>query len=162
GACDDVLVDSVTIRDAFSDGIDPDSCCRVRIVGCDVESDDDALCIKASLLLGEPRACEDVVVRECRLNSPSNGFKIGTETSGDPRHRVDAVTLQSVKVAAAPAAPPPMRPVPEHEAGYPQAGMFGALPASGVYARHVARLALRDVAVTVTNGDARPLLLTDD
>src|SRR5262249_60980162 len=87
GACDDVLVEGITIRDAFSDGIDPDSCRRVRVVDCDVESDDDALCLKSSLIIGEPRACEDVVVRGCRLNSPSNGFKIGTETSGDVGNR---------------------------------------------------------------------------
>jgi polygalacturonase len=63
GACDDVLVERVTVRDAFSDGIDPDSCRRVRIRDCDVESDDDALCLKTSLILGEARACEDVEVR---------------------------------------------------------------------------------------------------
>jgi polygalacturonase len=86
GACDDVLVEGVTIRDARADGIDPDSCRRVRIRNCDIESDDDALCIKTSLILGVPRTCEDVVVSDCRLNSPSNGFKIGTETSGDVRN----------------------------------------------------------------------------
>jgi polygalacturonase len=263
GACDDVLVEGVTIRNGLSDGIDPDSCRGVRVVGCDIESDDDALCLKSSLVLGEPRACEDVVVRECRLNSPSNGFKIGTETSGDvrnvdvrgcridgtpragadpaglvlaqegggiaiesvdgahvtdiriddvtiaacnvpifirlgargrgqaapaagsirdvtitdlaatgatdactisgiPGHPVDAVTLQRVRVTVAPLAPPPAGPVPELEAEYPQAGMFGPLPASGVYARHVARLSLSDVVATVTNDDPRPWLVTED
>jgi RimJ/RimL family protein N-acetyltransferase len=86
--CDDVLVERVTVRNAFSDGVDPDSCRRVRIRDCDIESDDDALCIKTSLALGAPRACEEVEVTGCRLSSPSNGFKIGTETSGDVR-RVD-------------------------------------------------------------------------
>src|SRR5262245_54904833 len=46
GACDGVTVQGVVIRDALSDGIDPDSCRRVRIVDCDVESDDDAICVK--------------------------------------------------------------------------------------------------------------------
>ena len=235
GACDDVLVEGITIRDGFSDGIDPDSCRRVSIRDCDIESDDDALCIKSSLFLGEPRSCEDVVVRDCRLNSPSNGFKIGTETSGDvrhvdvrgcridgtprtaadpaglvlahegggiaiesvdgadvsdirvsdttieacnvpifirlgargrgqpvpvpgsirnvtisgvsatgatdactisgiPGHPVQVLTLEAVTVAGVPTAAPPAAPVPEREAEYPQAGMFGALPASSLYA----------------------------
>jgi polygalacturonase len=263
GACDDVLVEGITIRDALSDGIDPDSCRRVRIRHCDIESDDDALCIKSSLILGEPRGCEDVVVSDCRLNSPSNGFKIGTETSGDvrnvdvrgchidgtprvgadpaglvlaqegggiaiesvdganvsdiqisdvtiagcnvpifirlgargrgqavpaagsirsvtitnfsatgatdactisgiPGHAVEAVTLAGVTVTGAPTGPVPAGPVPELEAAYPQAGMFGPLPASGVYARHIAGLVLRGVDVTVSNGDPRPRLVTDD
>jgi len=85
GACDDVLVARVTIRDALSDGIDPDSCRRVRIVDCDVEADDDAICVKSSCFLGSPRASEDIEVSGCRTRSGTNGFKIGTETSGDVR-----------------------------------------------------------------------------
>jgi hypothetical protein len=85
GGCDDVLIDGVVIRNAFSDGIDPDSCRRVRIVNCDVESDDDAIVLKGSLILGRPRASEDITVLGCRMRSPSNGFKIGSETSGDFR-----------------------------------------------------------------------------
>jgi polygalacturonase len=86
GDCTDVVVERVTIRDALSDGIDPDSCRQVRIVDCDVESDDDAICLKSSLFLGEPRPCEDVEVLRCRTRSGTNGFKIGTETSGPVRH----------------------------------------------------------------------------
>jgi polygalacturonase len=85
GGCDDVLVDGVVIRDAYADGIDPDCCRRVRIANCDVESHDDALCLKASLLLGVRATTEDVVVTNCRLRSPSNCFKLGTESTGDFR-----------------------------------------------------------------------------
>src|SRR5262245_16050892 len=85
GDCEDVDVRDVTIRDALSDGIDPDSCRRVRIVNCDIESDDDAICIKASLAFGRPRPTEDIHVTRCRTRSGTNGFKIGTETSGSVR-----------------------------------------------------------------------------
>jgi polygalacturonase len=84
-ACNDVLIEAVTIRLAYSDGIDPDSCSRVRIANCDIESDDDAICLKSSLALGRAIASSDVVVEACRMRSSSNGFKIGTETSGDIR-----------------------------------------------------------------------------
>jgi len=85
GACDGVVVRGVTIRDALSDGIDPDSCRRVRIADCDVASDDDAICVKTSLFLGTPRTSEDIEVVRCRTRSGTNGFKIGTETSGAVR-----------------------------------------------------------------------------
>jgi polygalacturonase len=85
GACVDVVVERVTIRDALSDGIDPDSCRRVRIVDCDIESDDDAICLKSSLFMGVPLPCEDIEVLRCRTRSGTNGFKIGTETSGPVR-----------------------------------------------------------------------------
>ncbi len=85
GACTDVVVERITIRDALSDGIDPDSCRRVRIADCDIESDDDAICLKSSLFMGEPLPCEDIEVLRCITRSGTNGFKIGTETSGPVR-----------------------------------------------------------------------------
>src|SRR5689334_14439311 len=86
--CEDVVIDGVTIREAYADGIDPDCCRRVRVVNCDVESDDDALCLKASFALGMRGATEDVIVANCRLRSPSNCFKLGTESTGDFRRIV--------------------------------------------------------------------------
>jgi hypothetical protein len=88
GACEDVLIEGVTIRAAYADGIDPDCCRRVRVANCDVESDDDALCLKASYLLGVRGVTEDVVVTNCRLRSASNCFKLGTESTGDFRQIV--------------------------------------------------------------------------
>jgi polygalacturonase len=88
GGCEDVLIEGVTIRDAFSDGIDPDCCRRVRIANCDIESDDDALCLKASALLSVRGATEGVVVSNCRMRSSSNCFKLGTESTGDFRQIV--------------------------------------------------------------------------
>jgi hypothetical protein len=85
GGCEDVLIEGVTIRAAFADGIDPDCCRRVRIANCDIESDDDALCLKASFFQGVRGATEDVVVTNCRLRSSSNCFKLGTESTGDFR-----------------------------------------------------------------------------
>lgn len=86
--CDDVVVEGIRIRDAYADGIDPDCCRRVRIANCDVESDDDAICLKTSFALGVRQHTEDVVVTNCRLRSPSNCFKLGTESTGDFRQIV--------------------------------------------------------------------------
>ena len=54
------------------------------------------------------------------------------------------------------------RAIPEKEAAYPEARMFGMLPASGLYVRHVRDLRLSDVTFTATPGEARPTLVFDD
>ncbi len=261
GGCDDVVVDGVVIRTAYSDGIDADCCRRVRITNCDVESDDDALCLKTSFLLGEPASTEHVVVRDCRLRSASNCFKLGTESTGDfrdvalsdclfsgrpaethdgsaaaegggiailtvdggaidgvtvsdvvmhdvvapifvrlgdrgrdqrrrrpgtlrnvrirdvvaggatgtgsiaglPGHPVDGVTIERVRIARAEGwRAAPGLDVPECTAVYPRVDMYGVLPAHGLYVRHARNVVLRDVELTVADGDVRPALVADD
>ena len=83
--CDEVDVRRVTIRNGYSDGVDPDCCRHVRIADCDIESRDDAIAIKSSFALGEVRHTEDVVVSGCRLVTLHNGLKLGTESVGDFR-----------------------------------------------------------------------------
>lgn len=54
------------------------------------------------------------------------------------------------------------RPVPEKPTQYPEAWMFGMLPASGLYARHVRNLHLSHVAMDATAGEDRPTIIFDD
>ena len=254
--CDHVVVDGVAIRGAFADGIDPDCCRFVRISNCDVDAWDDAICIKTSLSLGEPRPTEHVTVTNCTLRSSCNNVKIGTETSGDvrdvavsnctmagrpgdpppdensgiaiesvdgaivegvvvsniamhdvatpifvrlgnrgrgldppqpgavrgvrihnvvafdayqtssitgvPGHPVRDITLDGVTIETVADDGPISDPVPELEAEYPRATMFGRLPARGLYARHVEGLELRDVRFPGRADDERPPVVTDD
>lgn len=81
--CDDVDIRGVTIRNGYSDGIDPDCCRRVRISGCRVESRDDAIVLKTSFALGIRRATQDVTVTDCHLTTIHNALKLGTESTGD-------------------------------------------------------------------------------
>lgn len=261
GGCDDVQIDGVTIRNAYADGIDPDACRRVHISNCDIESDDDSIVFKTSLILDERVPTEDVTVTGCTLRSYANCFKIGTETSGDVRNvavsnctmlgtpdrdarrgpgdenagiaieMVDGAVLEGVVVSnvvmrqvltpvfvrlgnrgrgqqppttgalrnvsirnvVATAASetssitglaghPVQRvsidglhvtthggaatagslDVPEQVDQYPEARMFGVLPAAGLYVRHAEQLLLRDVRVTTPQPDARAGLVADD
>jgi polygalacturonase len=99
GDCDDVVVHRVRVVDGFADGIDADASRDVTISECDVASDDDAICVKASLLRGgTPIAARTIVIRDCRVRSASNGVKIGTETIGD----VDGVAITGVVVDGRP------------------------------------------------------------
>ncbi len=80
-ACDDVLLSGVTVRSRVNgnnDGIDIDSCQRVRISDCDISSGDDAICLKST----SARPCRDVVISNCVVSSHCNAIKLGTETNG--------------------------------------------------------------------------------
>jgi len=54
------------------------------------------------------------------------------------------------------------RTVAEKPNAYPEAWMFGMLPASGLYARHVRNLRLDGVELSATAGEARPAIVFDD
>jgi hypothetical protein len=84
--CAGVGIQGVTIRNGYSDGIDADCCRNVRISRCQVESRDDALCLKASFALGARRATENVRISGCRLSTLHNAIKLGTESTGDFRN----------------------------------------------------------------------------
>lgn len=86
--CDKVDIVGVTIRNGYSDGIDPDCCKNVRIANCHIESRDDAIVAKASFALGVRGATENVLVTDCSLVNVRNALKLGTESSGDFRNIV--------------------------------------------------------------------------
>jgi len=80
----DATIERVTIRTrdtglANNDGIDLDSCKDVRIRDCDIESGDDALCLKATSAL----PCRDITASGCKLSTKCNAIKLGTESLGD-------------------------------------------------------------------------------
>jgi len=80
-ACDDVRITGITVRSLVNhnnDGIDIDSCRRVIISDCNIESGDDAIVLKST----SARVCQDVVVSNCVLSSRCNALKMGTESNG--------------------------------------------------------------------------------
>ena len=88
--CDDVLISQIRILNdldvANSDGIDPDHCSNVRILGCHIECADDCICLKASKGNAEYGPCENIIISDCTLVSTSAAIKIGTEGVGDFRN----------------------------------------------------------------------------
>ncbi|MHC4424541.1 MAG: glycoside hydrolase family 28 protein [Planctomycetota bacterium] len=80
-ACDDVCITGVTVRSLVNhnnDGINIDSCRRVVISDCNIESGDDAIVLKST----SARVCGDVAVSNCLLSSRCNALKMGTESNG--------------------------------------------------------------------------------
>lgn len=79
-----VAVERVTIRNTGlfnNDGIDVDSSHDVTIRDCDVESGDDAICMKTT----DTAPTYNVTISGCRLKTNCNGIKFGTESIGDYR-----------------------------------------------------------------------------
>ena len=102
--------------------------------------------------------------------------------TGLPGHRIENVTLENIRVTYpgggtmlhnAPTVQAPgessqtrtrgtMAPIPENPSDYPEFSMFGDLPVWGLYLRHVEGITLKNVQLSVTQPDARPMLRADD
>lgn len=85
--CDHVEIRGVQIKNPVNgpntDGIDITGCQNVTIADCNVDTGDDAICLKTSSAFGsEPRLLKNIVVTNCHLTTCCNGFKIGTESEG--------------------------------------------------------------------------------
>jgi polygalacturonase len=78
-----VRVEGVTIRSRHAgvinaDGIDLDSCQDARITDCDIDSEDDALCLKST----GSTPTRDVTAKNLKLSTGCNAIKLGTESLG--------------------------------------------------------------------------------
>lgn len=74
-----LLVDSRVNEN--NDGLDIDSCRRVVVRHCEINTDDDAICLKST----RPEPCEDIEVHDCALSTECSALKLGTESYGDIR-----------------------------------------------------------------------------
>lgn len=78
--CAFLTIENIKVRsDAAynNDGIDVDGCVHAVVRGCDIDSEDDGICLKS-----ESQPCDDVLVENCRLRSSCNGLKFGTSSKG--------------------------------------------------------------------------------
>lgn len=80
--CKNINISGITIHsrvNSNNDGIDIDSCSNCVIEGCNIDTGDDAVCLKSTFDV----PCNNITVRECVITSDWAGFKIGTESVGD-------------------------------------------------------------------------------
>jgi hypothetical protein len=81
-ACDHIWIDSVRVKNRArpnGDGLDVESCRHVLISNCDIDCDDDAICLKSSIA---QRPCENIVVTNCIISSNTAAVKFGTPSRG--------------------------------------------------------------------------------
>jgi len=92
----------------------------------------------------------------------ATGGTLASSITGLPGFPIEKVTLSNVRIQMAGGGKTAAIAVPEAPGDYPQAPMFGPLPASGIYARHVDGLALRGVELATGRPDTRPPIVLDD
>jgi hypothetical protein len=96
-------------------------------------------------------------------NIVATGGDLASSITGLADHPLEDVTLSDISITMkGGATAAPAGATPEAEGDYPHAPMFGALPAHGLYVRHVRGLTLRNVRLMVETPDARPPLVLDD
>lgn len=75
---DNLRVANVMI-DTYSDGLNLDSCRNVRVSNAIINTPNaDSICLKSSYALDEARACENVIIDDCRVS----GYDLGTLYDG--------------------------------------------------------------------------------
>lgn len=83
-----------------NDGIDIDDCQHVKIADCDINSADDAICLKSYHVNS---SCADVDIQRCNLRSSASGVKFGTASWGGFRniHVADIKVFDTFRSAIA-------------------------------------------------------------
>lgn len=74
--CQYLTITNIKVRSMAAvnnDGIDLDGCSHVVVRGCDIDAEDDGICLKSG-----DQACADVLVEDCRVRSSCNALKFGT------------------------------------------------------------------------------------
>ncbi|MFB3827619.1 MAG: glycoside hydrolase family 28 protein [Bryobacteraceae bacterium] len=96
----------------------------------------------------------NIVARDASLTSSITGI---------PGYKVRRVSLSNIMIAmeGGNRAPAGLE-VPEQIDKYPEAAMFGTLPAFGLYCRHSEGIALSNVALRWQKEDLRPAMIFDD
>ncbi len=91
--------------------------------------------------------------------------RIGCSITGIPGHCIEGVTVRDVTIRFIGGGSPQtcLQSVPEQEHDYPYPLIFGGdLPAYGFYCRHVRRLRLENLTLSVEEKDTRPPVVLDD
>jgi polygalacturonase len=105
-------------------------------------------------------------LKRIRINNlvSSNGSPLPAVIAGLAEKPIEDVAISDVLLHQVGGAAPAMAKLqpPENELGYPEADMFGDLPATGLFARHVRGLTLSNVEVQVARPDPRPALWLQD
>ena len=79
--CENIRVSGLLI-DTHIDGINIDCCKNTVISDCIINSGDDGIVPKSSMVLGRKQLTENLVITNCIVSSECNAIKLGTESNG--------------------------------------------------------------------------------
>ena len=86
----------------------------------------------------------------------NNAGRTGCSITGLPGHPVEDVWLSDITIRQRGGCPAIAVPADEKEKDYPEATMWGALPAKGFFVRHARHITFRNIEITCTEPDQRP------
>lgn len=92
--CTNLIIDSVRVQSTAyynNDGIDIDDCRNVKITRCNVNADDDGICLKSG---NANTFCENVEISDCVVRSSASALKFGTASHGGFKH----VRIRNIKI----------------------------------------------------------------
>ncbi|MGB6975172.1 MAG: glycoside hydrolase family 28 protein [Terracidiphilus sp.] len=118
------------------------------------------LFLRLGVRMRGPKTLQPGVIRRVILSNitSSGASMLPSILSGVPGHSIEDVKISDVflqQVGGGDAARSALEPE-EKSDGYPEPTMFGALPATGLFARHVRNLEVTNVTVETLSKDARP------
>jgi len=89
---------------------------------------------------------------------------IGCILTGLPHLPIEQLSLRDIRIQLAEAAPEARKPetVPEQEKAYPEATMFGHVPAAGFFIRHARKVSLENIEIIPHADDPRPAVVTEN
>jgi polygalacturonase len=119
------------------------------------------------------KAKETGVIRNIRINnvianvSENDRCHACVCVSGVPLHRIENIDFSNIRLylpGRTDNAPAPLKnhDVPEKINAYPTFNMFGSLPSSAFYLRHVDQMRIRDVDIGYSEKDTRPAITAED
>ncbi|HEY5084112.1 MAG TPA: hypothetical protein VII48_06310 [Rhizomicrobium sp.] len=113
-----------------------------------------------------PSGVKPGVMRRILLSNitSSGASRLPSILSGVPGQNIEDIKISDVfleQVGGGTASTAALEP-PELEAHYPDPGMFGELPATGFFVRHVRNLEMTNVEIATRSADARPALWLRD
>jgi polygalacturonase len=85
-ACETVVIDGVRIRNpnhgVNTDGLDITASRNVFVCNCDIETGDDAICLKSENPYGDLLPTKNITITNCVVSTSCNAFKLGTASHG--------------------------------------------------------------------------------
>lgn len=95
-------------------------------------------------------------------NIEAEGAITGCPVSGLEGHYIENLVLENLSISSEGGGTKPAIRPPEVRDRYPECTMFGKLPASGLYCRHVKGLTLKSVRFSTVKTDERSTIVLDD
>lgn len=92
--CTNLTIDNIRVKSTAyynNDGIDIDDCKNVKVSRCNVDADDDGICLKSG---NANTFCENIEISDCVVRSSASALKFGTASHGGFKN----ITVRNISI----------------------------------------------------------------